>query len=132
MAVRENEARATSLGYRTKRLKLLAFVLSAALAGTAGGLQALVLQMASLTDVNSLKSAEVVLTTLVGGLGTLAGPIVGGIVMASIEHYLAEMGSWLTILQGCIFVFCVLIFRRGIVGAFHDALARWRLTKHVS
>jgi branched-chain amino acid transport system permease protein len=115
-AIRENEPRAISLGYRTDRFKLVAFVLSAALAGTAGATKALVFQLASLTDVHWTMSGEVVLMTLLGGLGTIFGPIVGALVIAAMESYLAELGSWVTIVQGAIFVVCVLAFRRGIVG----------------
>jgi branched-chain amino acid transport system permease protein len=115
-AIRENEARAISLGYKTDRYKLLAFVLSAALAGTAGATKALVVQLASLTDVHWSMSGEVVLMTLVGGLGTIFGPIVGAFVIIYMQNALAEFGQWVTIIQGAIFVICVLLFRRGIVG----------------
>ena len=115
-AIRENEARAISLGYKTDRYKLLAFVLSAALSGTAGATKALVVQLASLTDVHWSMSGEVVLMTLVGGLGTIFGPIVGAFVIIYMQNALAEFGEWVTIIQGCIFVVCVLLFRRGIVG----------------
>jgi branched-chain amino acid transport system permease protein len=115
-AIRENEARAISLGYRTDHYKLVAFVLSAALAGTAGATKALVFQLASLTDVHWTMSGEVVLMTLLGGLGTIFGPVVGALIIAAMESYLAELGSWVTIVQGGIFVVCVLAFRRGIVG----------------
>ena len=115
-AIRENEARAISLGYKTDRYKLLAFVLSAALAGTAGATKALVVQLASLTDVHWSMSGEVVLMTLVGGLGTIFGPVVGAFVIIYMQNALAEFGQWVTIIQGCIFVVCVLLFRRGIVG----------------
>ena len=115
-AIRENEARATSLGYRTDHFKLVAFVLSAALAGLAGATKALVFQLASLTDVHWTMSGEVVLMTLLGGLGTIFGPVVGALVIAAMESYLAELGSWVTIVQGVIFVVCVLAFRRGIMG----------------
>jgi branched-chain amino acid transport system permease protein len=115
-AIRENEARAISLGYKTDRYKLLAFVLSAALSGTAGATKALVVQLASLTDVHWSMSGEVVLMTLVGGLGTIFGPIVGAFVIIYMQNALAEFGQWVTIIQGAIFVICVLLFRRGIVG----------------
>jgi branched-chain amino acid transport system permease protein len=115
-AIRENEARAISLGYKTDRYKLLAFVLSAALSGTAGATKALVVQLASLTDVHWSMSGEVVLMTLVGGLGTVFGPVVGAFVIIYMQNALAEFGQWVTIIQGCIFVVCVLLFRRGIVG----------------
>jgi branched-chain amino acid transport system permease protein len=115
-AIRENEPRAISLGYRTDHYKLVAFVLSAALAGVAGATKALVFQLASLTDVHWTMSGEVVLMTLLGGLGTIFGPVVGALVVAAMESYLAELGSWVTIVQGVIFVVCVLAFRRGIIG----------------
>ncbi|HJS39643.1 MAG TPA: branched-chain amino acid ABC transporter permease [Burkholderiales bacterium] len=115
-AIRENEPRAVSLGYDTDRYKLLAFVLSAALAGLAGGTKALVFQLASLTDVHWTMSGEVVLMTLVGGLGTIFGPVVGALVIVAMANYLAQLGAWVTVVQGIIFVICVLTFRRGIVG----------------
>jgi len=115
-AIRENEPRAISLGYDTDRYKLLAFVLSAALAGLAGGTKALVFQLASLTDVHWTMSGEVVLMTLVGGLGTVFGPVVGALVIVAMANYLAQLGAWVAVVQGAIFVVCVLTFRRGIVG----------------
>lgn len=115
-AIRENEPRAISLGFRTERYKLAAFVLSAALAGLAGGLKAIVVQSASLTDVHWSMSGEVVLMTLVGGLGTMFGPIGGAFVIVAMQNYFAELGSWVTVIQGGIFVVCVLTFRRGIIG----------------
>jgi branched-chain amino acid transport system permease protein len=114
-AIRENEARAISLGYKTDRYKLVAFVLSAALAGLAGSTKAIVVQIASLTDVNWPMSGEVVLMTLVGGLGTLFGPVVGAAVILTMQYYL-PVGEWVLVVQGLIFVTCVLLFRRGIVG----------------
>lgn len=115
-AIRENEPRATSLGYRTDDYKLIAFVLSTFLAGIAGGTKALVFGIATLTDVHYSMSGEVVLTTLVGGLGTVFGPVVGALVVQTMENYLAQFGAWVTVTQGVIFVICVLAFRRGIVG----------------
>jgi branched-chain amino acid transport system permease protein len=115
-AIRENEPRAISLGYRTDRFKLLAFVLSAGLAGLAGATKAIVFQLASLTDVHWTMSGEVVLMTLLGGLGTVFGPVVGAFIMITLEHYLAQLGAWVTIVQGLIFIVCVLTFRRGVVG----------------
>ena len=115
-AIRENEARAISLGYDTDRYKLVAFTLSAALSGLAGGTKAIVFQLASLTDVHWTMSGEVVLMALVGGLGTVFGPVVGAAVIVSLQNYLAGLGHWVTIVQGLIFVACVLAFRRGIVG----------------
>ena len=115
-AIRENEPRAISLGYSVDRYKLIAFVLSSSLAGLAGATKALVVQLASLTDVHWSMSGEVVLMTLLGGLGTVFGPVVGAVVIIAMQNYLAQLGSWLTIAQGVIFVVCVLAFRRGIVG----------------
>ena len=115
-AIRENETRAISLGYKTDRYKLVAFILSATLAGTAGATKAIVLQLASLTDVNWPMSGEVVLMTLVGGLGTIFGPVVGAFVILVMQFKLAPIGEWVLVIQGAIFVACVLLFRRGIVG----------------
>jgi branched-chain amino acid transport system permease protein len=115
-AIRENEPRAISLGYKTERYKLVAFVLSAALAGLAGATKALVFQSASLTDVNWPMSGEVILMTLVGGLGTVFGPVAGAFTIIAMQNYLAPFGQWVLVIQGGIFVVCVLLFRRGIVG----------------
>jgi branched-chain amino acid transport system permease protein len=123
-AIRENEARAISLGYKTDRYKLVAFVLSAALAGAAGATKAIVLQLASLTDVNWPMSGEVVLMTLVGGLGTIFGPVIGAFVILTMQYKLAPVGEWVLVIQGVIFVACVLLFRRGIVG---EIAARLRI-----
>src|SRR2546423_1840143 len=120
-AIRENEPRAISLGYNADRYKLLAFVLSAALSGLAGATKAIVFQLASLTDVYWTMSGEVVLMTLLGGMGTVFGPVVGAFIMIGLENYLATLGAWVTIVQGVIFVVCVLIFRHGVV----DELGRW-------
>ena len=116
-AIRENEPRAISLGYKTDRYKLLAFVLSATFAGVAGATKALVFQLASLTDVDWPMSGEVILMTLVGGLGTLFGPVAGAFFVVSLENYLTtRIGQWVFVVQGVIFVFCVLVLRRGIIG----------------
>ena len=123
-AIRENEARAISLGYRAERYKLLAFVLSATFAGLAGATKALVFQLASLTDVHWTMSGEVVLMTLLGGLGTVFGPVVGAFIVVALENYLAHLGAWVTIVQGAIFVVCVLTFRRGIVGELGRLLGK--------
>jgi branched-chain amino acid transport system permease protein len=125
-AIRENEPRAISLGYRTERYKLAAFVLSAGLAGLAGATKAIVFQLASLTDVHWSMSGEVVLMTLLGGMGTIFGPVVGAFAIITMENYLAELGSWFTITQGIIFVVCVLAFRRGIIGELEAWLRRRR------
>jgi branched-chain amino acid transport system permease protein len=115
-AIRENEARALSLGYDTARYKLLAYVLSGTVAGLAGATKALVFQLASLTDVHWTMSGEVVLMTLLGGMGTLFGPVAGALIIISMQNYLAQLGAWVTIVQGLIFVICVLTFRRGVIG----------------
>lgn len=125
-AIRENEPRAISLGYRTEHYKLAAFVLSAGLAGLAGATKAIVFQLASLTDVHWSMSGEVVLMTLLGGLGTIFGPVAGAFAIITMENYLAELGSWFTITQGAIFVVCVLAFRKGIVGELEAWLQRRR------
>lgn len=120
--IRENEPRATSLGYRTEHYKLIAFVLSCGLTGIAGGTKALVFGIATLTDVQSGTSGEVVLTTLLGGLGTVFGPVVGAVIVTTMENYLAQAGAWVTVIQGVIFMVCVLAFRRGVIGE----IANWR------
>src|SRR6185437_6762919 len=120
-AIKENEPRAISLGYDADRYKLVAFILSAALAGLAGATKAIVFQLASLTDVDWPMSGEVVLMVLLGGMGTTFGPVVGAFVIISLENYLAVFGQWVTVITGVIFVVCVLAFRRGIVGE----LAAW-------
>jgi branched-chain amino acid transport system permease protein len=125
-AIRENEARTISLGYHVNRYKLIAFVLSATFAGVAGATKALVFQLASLTDVDWPMSGEVVLMTLVGGLGTVFGPVVGASFMVTLENYLTTIGQWVFVVQGVIFVVCVMVFRRGIIGEL-ARLARIRL-----
>ena len=115
-AIRENEPRVVSLGYRSLQYKLAAFTLSAAIAGLAGATKAIVAQNASLTDVSFAMSGEVVLMTLVGGMGTFYGPVVGALIVVSMQNYLAQFGEWVTVIQGVVFVACVLAFRRGIVG----------------
>ncbi|HXZ47828.1 MAG TPA: branched-chain amino acid ABC transporter permease [Usitatibacter sp.] len=128
-AIRDNEPRAISLGYRTERYKLAAFVMSAALSGLAGATKAIVFQLASLTDVHWTMSGEVVLMTLVGGLGTVFGPVVGAFVLVAMQSYLSQLGAWFTVAEGVIFVACVLAFRRGIVGEL-EAWLRRRRQKH--
>ena len=119
-AIRDNEQRALSLGYEADRYKLLAFVLSAAVAGLAGATKAMVLQFATLTDVSSAMSGEVVLMALVGGLGTIVGPIVGAFVIITMQNYLASFGEFVLVIQGAIFVVIVLAFRKGVVGELSD------------
>ena len=125
-AIRENEPRAISLGYDAEKYKLLAFILSATLAGLAGATKAIVFQLASLTDVHWTMSGEVVLMTLLGGMGTIFGPVVGAFTIIGLENYLAGFGSWVTVITGVIFVVCVLAFRRGIVGE----LSAWWARRH--
>jgi len=115
-AIRENEPRATSLGYRTNDYKLIAFILSTFLSGIAGGTKALVFGIATLTDVHYSMSGEVVLMTLLGGLGTIFGPVMGALIVTAMENYLAQFGAWVTVTQGVIFMLCVLAFRRGVIG----------------
>jgi branched-chain amino acid transport system permease protein len=115
-SIRENEQRAISLGYKTDHYKLLAFILSGTLAGFAGSLKVFVVQNASLSDVEVGMSGLIVLMTLVGGLGTVFGPVIGAFIIVATQQYLAGFGSWVTVIQGSIFVACVLTFRRGIVG----------------
>ena len=128
-AIRENEARAISLGYAVDRFKMIAFVLSATLAGLAGATKAIVFQLASLTDVTWQMSGEVVLMTLVGGMGTVFGPIVGAGIIVSMQNYLAGFGEWVLVIQGAIFVVTVLLFRRGIVGELIALANRWQWGK---
>lgn len=125
-AIRENEQRAISLGYRVSRYKLGAFVISASLAGLAGSVKAIVFQLASLTDVGFQMSGEVVLMTLLGGIGTLMGPVVGAVLVVSLENYLATSSLPVPVVIGSIFVACVLLFRRGIVGEFNAWMDRKR------
>ncbi|MGI9046482.1 MAG: branched-chain amino acid ABC transporter permease [Burkholderiales bacterium] len=115
-AIRENEPRAISLGYDVDKYKLVAFVLSAALSGLAGSTKTLVFQLASLTDVHWHMSGEVVLMTLLGGMGTVFGPIAGAAIVVGLQNYASGLGEWVTVLTGAIFVLCVLVFRRGVVG----------------
>jgi|TARA_B110000503_G_C7144178_1_gene412217 branched-chain amino acid transport system permease protein len=121
-SIRENEPRAISLGYDVDRYKLMAFTISAGLAGLGGGLKSLVLQLASLTDVFWHTSGEAVLMTILGGIGTLWGPVLGAAIIINLQNYLANLGGWSTIATGAIFVLCVLAFRRGIVGEISHRL----------
>ncbi|MBI2241963.1 MAG: branched-chain amino acid ABC transporter permease [Magnetospirillum gryphiswaldense] len=123
-AIRDNEPRAISLGYQVHRYKLIAFVISAGLSGMAGSVKSLVFQLASLTDVHWHASGEVVLMTLLGGVGTIFGPTAGAYLVVTIQNYFATLGSWVTIIQGVIFVVCVLAFRSGIVGVLRPLLKK--------
>jgi branched-chain amino acid transport system permease protein len=125
-SIRENEARALSLGYDVDRYKLMAFVLSATLAGLAGASKSLALGLATLTDVSWQMSGEVVLMTLLGGMGTILGPALGASIIITMQNYLADLGSWVTIIMGSTFVICVLVFRRGIVGEIEHRLLHRR------
>jgi branched-chain amino acid transport system permease protein len=125
-AIRDNEQRALSLGYEADRYKLLAFVLSAALSGLAGATKAMVLQFATLTDVSSGMSGEVVLMALVGGLGTIIGPVVGAFVIVTMQNYLASLGEFVLVIQGAIFVVIVMAFRKGLVGELGEWWKRRR------
>ncbi|MDP9089682.1 MAG: branched-chain amino acid ABC transporter permease [Pseudomonadota bacterium] len=123
-AIRANEPRAISLGYKVDRYKLIAFVLSASLAGLAGALKALVLGFATLSDVSQGNSGEVILMTLLGGSGTFLGPAIGAILVVTLQEYLSGLvGSWVSVIIGAIFVVCVLIFRRGFVGEIERRFA---------
>jgi len=115
-AIRENEPRSISLGYKTDQYKLLAYILSGTLAGFAGALKVFVAQNASLTDVEVAMSGQIVLMTLVGGLGTVFGPVVGAFIIIAMQQYLAGFGQWVQVIQGSVFVICVLTFRRGVIG----------------
>ena len=129
-AIRENEPRAISLGYDVDRYKLLAFVLSTALAGLAGSLKTLVLGFATLSDAHWSLSGEVVLMTLLGGMGTFAGPVIGAFTIIGLQDHLSDrVGSWVTVIIGAIFVACVIAFRRGFVGELL-AWQRRRSTRH--
>jgi branched-chain amino acid transport system permease protein len=123
-SIRDNEPRALSLGYSTDTYKLMAFVLSALFAGIAGALDALTFQLASLTNVHWTMSGHAILMTIIGGVSTMVGPLIGAIVVAALENYLAHLGTWVYVVQGVIFMFCVLAFRKGIVGEISDLINR--------
>jgi branched-chain amino acid transport system permease protein len=123
-AIRENESRALSLGYDVDRFKLLAFVISATLAGLAGATKAIIFQFAALTNAHWQTSGEVILMTLVGGLGTVFGPVVGAITVGALSHELSSFGSWVQVILGTNFVVCVMVFRRGIIGEVQRLASR--------
>ena len=124
-AIRANEPRAVSLGYKVDRYKLMAFVLSASLSGLAGSLKALVLGFVTLSDVSQTNSGEVILMTLLGGSGTFLGPVIGANVVVTLQEYLSDVvGAWVSVIIGAIFVICVLVFRRGFVGEIQRLFAR--------
>jgi branched-chain amino acid transport system permease protein len=129
-AIRENEARAISLGYDVNRHKLLAFVLSATLSGLAGAIKVVAMQIATLTDVHWHLSGQVVLMSLFGGMGTFVGPIFGGITIISLQNFFADkVGGWITVIMGVIFVVCVMSFRKGVVGEFVDWINRRKASR---
>ncbi|HWU64977.1 MAG TPA: branched-chain amino acid ABC transporter permease [Ensifer sp.] len=130
-SIRESEQRSVSLGYSVNNFKLIAFVLSAALAGLAGGLNAIVFQIASLSDVYFMNSANALLMTLIGGVGTLLGPIVGAAVLVTLETRLATFGSWVVVMQGLIFVLCVLFLRKGIIGTLQEYASNRRIRRNL-
>ena len=127
-SIRENEARSISLGYSTDNYKLIAFTLSAALSGLAGSMKAIIFQIASLADVYFITSADALLMTLIGGVGTLLGPVVGAAVVVTLQTKLATFGAWVVVMQGAIFVLCVLFLRKGIVGTLEEFLSN-RITR---
>jgi branched-chain amino acid transport system permease protein len=120
--IRENEARSISLGYHVSTYKLIAFIISAFVAGIAGATKAIVFGLATSTDVHFQMSGDVVLMTLLGGLGTIFGPIVGAMVVTAMEQYFAQFADWVAVIQGTIFVACVMLFRAGIVGTIGNKL----------
>lgn len=124
-AIRDNEPRAISLGFRVQRYKLIAFTLSAGLAGLAGALKATVVQVASLNDVHWTMSGEPIVMTLVGGLGTVMGPAFGALVFTSLQTYLSDLRSWVLFVQGLVFFVCVLLFRRGVMGLLPANVRKW-------
>jgi branched-chain amino acid transport system permease protein len=115
-AIRENEPRAISLGYKSEHYKWIIFIIAAALAGIAGATKAMVMGIETLTDVGAAASGLVVLMVLLGGIGTIYGPILGALVVVAMQYYLSSFGAWVTVIQGAIFMACVLVFRRGVVG----------------
>jgi len=131
-AIRDNDRRATSLGYEIERAKLVAFILSAALTGLAGATKAIVFQFASQTDILWSTSGIPVLASLIGGIGTLSGPVIGAAVMVALENLLGGLGQWVFFVQGAIFVFVVMFFRRGIYGELLASLERRRKLRPVS
>lgn len=127
MAIRDNEPRAISLGYRVNNYKLMVYVLSATLAGLAGSVKAVAFQVVTLTDLNWVTSGEALLILILGGLQTLVGPVVGAILIVAMSHYLATYAEWVLMIQGMVFVIVVLLFRKGIVGEFYAWLERREL-----
>jgi branched-chain amino acid transport system permease protein len=125
-AVRDNEMRAISLGFEVNRFKLLAFTLSAAIAGLAGANKAIAFKLATLVDVHWTTSGNVLLMTLLGGLGTMFGPVAGAVIFVALENYLADSGLPVQLVIGAIFIGCILLFRRGVVGEIENLFRRWR------
>lgn len=122
-AIREHEPRARSLGYSVERYKIVAFALSAGLSGLAGALKCLVFRLASLTDVHWHTSGDVILMTVLGGMNSVFGPAIGAIIISALRHYFDALGAWVTIMVGLVFIFCVLVFRRGVLGELSHFLA---------
>jgi branched-chain amino acid transport system permease protein len=125
-AIREHEPRARSLGYAVNRYKILAFALSAGLSGLAGSLKCIIFQLAALTDVHWHMSGEVILMTLLGGMNSVFGPAIGAVLISALHHYFDALGAWVTIMVGLVFIFCVLVFRRGVVGQLNHMLLQQR------
>jgi branched-chain amino acid transport system permease protein len=125
-AIREHEPRAVSLGYAVHRYKIMAFALSAGLSGLAGSLKCIVFQLAALTDVHWHMSGEVILMTLLGGMNSVLGPAIGAVLVSALHHYFDALGAWVTIVVGLVFILCVLVFRRGIVGQLNHMLLQGR------
>lgn len=123
-AIRDNEPRARTLGYSAQRYKLLAFVIASGIAGVAGSLKALVMQVVTLGDVHLSTSAEPILMMLVGGIGSLFGPVIGATVIVSTQYFLAPFGAWVTVIQGLIFIACVMLFKQGITGLMRKWFGR--------
>jgi branched-chain amino acid transport system permease protein len=115
-AIRENEPRAISLGYKVEQYKWIIFILAAGLAGVAGATKAMVMGIETLTDVGTTASGLVVLMVLLGGIGTIYGPIIGALIIVGMQYGLSQYGAWVTVIQGAIFMLCVLVFRRGVIG----------------
>lgn len=128
-AIREHEPRARSLGYAVDRYKIIAFALSAGLSGLAGSLKCLVFQLAALTDVHWHMSGDVILMTLLGGMNSVFGPAIGAILISALHHYFDALGAWVTIVVGLVFIACVLVFRRGVVGELEHMLSQRRFAR---
>lgn len=131
-AIRDHEPRAQSLGYPVARYKILAFTLSAALSGLAGSLKVIIYQVAALRDVHWSMSGDVILMTLVGGMNSVFGPVIGAAIVSALYYYFSAFGGWVTVMVGSVFIICVLVFRRGVVGQFKHLLAAQRVRSAAS